>query len=171
MNNKISFACYPAMLATLLLGGCAITQPSTDEMMGSIASRPQEERARSPLLTSGDFCVAVSRQKVLTQSCSGQEDQLFEWDLGELRLQGLCLQAKSDNELMLASCDGEAQWEWQEDKLFNSKVSRCLDVAGRRHRPGTPLRLAECYGGANQSFSWQPPNPWLETLKKQSLTW
>ena len=39
-----------------------------------------------------------------------------------------------------------------EDKLFNNKASRCLDVAGRRHTPNTPLRLAECYGGANQSF-------------------
>ncbi|MFM5707913.1 ricin-type beta-trefoil lectin domain protein [Aeromonas veronii] len=171
MNNKISFACSPAMLAALLLGGCTIKPPSTDVMMGSIASQPQEERSLSPLLTSGDFCVAVSQQKVLAQPCSGKDDQLFEWDLGELRLQDLCLQAKNDSELMLAPCDGQAQWEWQKDRLFNSKVSRCLDVAGRRHTPGTPLRLAECYGGANQSFSWQRPNPWLETLKKQSLTW
>lgn len=170
MNNKISVACTPAILAALLLGGCTIKPPSTDVMMGSITSQPQE-RALSPLLTSGDFCVAVSQQKVLALSCSGKDDQLFEWDLGELRLQDRCLQAKNDSELMLSPCDGQPQWEWQKDRLFNSKVSRCLDVAGRRHTPGTPLRLAECYGGANQSFSWQRPNPWLETLKKQSLTW
>ncbi len=87
------------------------------------------------MLTSGDFCVAVSQQKVLAQPCSGKDDQLFEWDLGELRLQELCLQAKNDSEVMLAPCDGQAQWEWQKDRLFNSKVSRCLDVAGRRHTP------------------------------------
>ncbi|BBQ50950.1 hypothetical protein WP2S18C03_00310 [Aeromonas veronii] len=63
---------------------------------------------------------------------------------------GIC--TRNSNELMLAPCDGHAQWVWQEDKLFNSKVSRCLDVAGRRHSPNTPLRLADCYGGANQSF-------------------
>ena len=82
MNNKISFACSPALLAALLLGGCTIKPPSTDVMMGSIASQPQEERSLSPLLTSGDFCVAVSQQKVLAQPCSGKDDQLFEWDLG-----------------------------------------------------------------------------------------
>lgn len=111
MYNKISFSCTPAMLAALLLGGCTIKPPSTDMMMGSIASQPQEERARSPLLTSGDFCVAVSQQKLLAQPCSGKDDQLFEWDLGELHLQDLCLQAKNDSELMLAPCDGQAQWE------------------------------------------------------------
>ena len=42
------------------------------------------------------------------------------------------------------------------DRLFNRKTGLCLDVAGRRHQPGTPLRLAECYGSANQSFTWQP---------------
>ncbi len=135
MNNKISLACSPALLVALLLGGCTIKPPSTDEMMDSIASIPSEDRVLSPLLTSGDFCVAVSRQKVLAQPCSGKDDQLFEWDLGELRLQDLCLQAKSDSEVMLAPCDGQAQWEWQKDRLFNSKVSRCLDVAGRRHTP------------------------------------
>ncbi len=48
MNNKISFACSPALLAALLLGGCTIKPPSTDVMMGSIASQPQEERSLSP---------------------------------------------------------------------------------------------------------------------------
>ncbi len=48
MNDKISFAYSPAMLAALLLGGCTIKPPSTDVMMGSIASQPQEERSLSP---------------------------------------------------------------------------------------------------------------------------
>ena len=43
------------------------------------------------------------------------------------------------------------------DRLFNRQVSLCLDVAGRRHQAGRPLRLAECYGGANQSFEGRHP--------------
>lgn len=152
MNNKISiFSCRPAVMAALLLGGCTL-KPPMDEVMNSMVAQSQSESASSLLLTYNGFCVGVAGQQAVTQVCGGKDTRSFEWALGELKMQETCLQARSGNELILAPCDGHAQWVWREDKLFNNKASRCLDVAGRRHTPNTPLRLAECYGGANQSF-------------------
>ena len=154
MHNRISiFSRYPALMAAMVLGGCTLKPPSTDEMLSTmVVAHPQSESTPSLLLTNNGFCVGIARQQAVTQVCTDKDAQPLEWDLGELKLQQTCLQAKNSNELMLAPCDGHAQWVWQEDKLFNSKVSRCLDVAGRRHFANTPLRLADCYGGANQSF-------------------
>ena len=83
-----------------------------------------------------------------------------------------CLIARGEDGLAVGECqDDSRQWQWQGDRLFNRQVSLCLDVAGRRHRAAVPLRLAECYGGANQSFTWTPTGGLLERLTHPSLTW
>jgi len=125
----------------------------------------------SALVTDGGFCVALdARDRLVTQPCDLSVRQQFGWDAGALQLVQRCLVASGGSELTLAGCeDGSRQWQWQEDRLFNRQAALCLDVAGRRHKPGTPLRLAECFGGANQSFEWQREESLLEQLELKSL--
>lgn len=164
----------PALLAllTLMLGGCATLQPKPDELL--LGAAPKAAKTPSAtLITSGGFCVALSEQgTLLTQECDQSPHQQFDWDAGALQLAQRCLIARGDDELTMAACeDSSHQWQWQADRLFNRQLSLCLDVAGRRHQPGTPLRLAECYGGANQSFEWKPDGGMLESLGLPKLAW
>ncbi|WP_368172572.1 ricin-type beta-trefoil lectin domain protein [Aeromonas sp. R2-1] len=139
-------------MAALLLGGCAL-QPKPEDLLMGAAPKPKAE-LEATLVTSGGFCVTLSEQgRLLTQPCDQQSNQSFSWDVGALQLAGDCLVAKGEDGLGMEACREEShQWLWQGDRLFNRQVSLCLDVAGRRHKPAVPLRLAECYGGANQSF-------------------
>lgn len=156
-------------LLGLLLGGCAL-QPKPDNLL--LTSRPEPD-ASATLVTGGGFCVTLSDEgTLLTQTCDRGARQRFEWDAGALQLAQRCLVAKGEDGLAVTDCREEShQWQWQADRLFNRTVSLCLDVAGRRHQPGTPLRLAECYGGANQSFEWTPTASLLERLTQPALAW
>ena len=109
---------------------------------------------------------------LLTQPCDQGPNQLFSWDAGALLLAQGCLIATGTDGLVVGGCENDShQWQWQGDRLFNRQVSLCLDVAGRRHRSAVPLRLAECYGGANQSFTWTPTGSLLERLMPPSSIW
>lgn len=143
-------------LVVVALGGCAY-KPQTDELLMGAAPM-QSAPPASALVTDGGFCVALdARDRLITRPCDRSVRQLFSWDAGALQLAQRCLVARGEGELAMAECGDESrQWQWQGDRLFNRKTGLCLDVAGRRHQPGTSLRLAECYGGANQSFAWQP---------------
>ena len=111
-----------------------------------------------------------ARERLITQPCDLSVRQQFSWDAGALQLAQRCLVARGEGELAMAECGDESrQWQWQGDRLFNRKTGLCLDVAGRRHQPGTPLRLAECYGGANQSFAWQPEEGMMTLPDLKSL--
>ncbi len=158
-------------LVVVTLCGCSF-KPKPDEILMGAVPR-QAANAPSTLVTSGGFCVALNtRDQLITQSCDQTARQQFSWDAGALQLQQRCLVAKEGNELVMTECQDESrQWQWQADRLFNSKVELCLDVAGRRHKPGTPLRLAECYGGANQSFEWKSETSVLDQLNLKSLIW
>lgn len=158
-------------LVVVTLCGCSF-KPKQDEILMGAVPR-QAANAPSTLVTSGGFCVALNtRDQLITQSCDQTARQQFSWDAGALQLQQRCLVAKEGNELVMTECQDESrQWQWQADRLFNSKVELCLDVAGRRHKPGTPLRLAECYGGANQSFEWKSETSVLDQLNLKSLIW
>lgn len=158
-------------LVVVTLCGCSF-KPKPDEILMGAVPR-QAANAPSTLVTSGGFCVALNtRDQLITQSCDQTARQQFSWDAGTLQLQQRCLVAKEGNELVMTECQDESrQWQWQADRLFNSKVELCLDVAGRRHKPGTPLRLAECYGGANQSFEWKSETSVLDQLNLKSLIW
>ncbi|WP_325783308.1 RICIN domain-containing protein [Aeromonas sanarellii] len=125
----------------------------------------------SALVTDGGFCVALdARDRLVTQPCDLSTRQQFGWDAGALQLAQRCLVARGEGELAMTECGDESrQWQWQGDRLFNRKTGLCLDVAGRRHQPGTPLRLAECYGGANQSFAWQPEEGMMTLPDLKSL--
>lgn len=164
----------PGLLAllSLMLGGCAALQPKPDALMLGVSPKATHATAYS-LITSGGFCVTMSEQgSLLTQECDKGANQRFDWDAGALQLAQHCLIAKGDDELTLADCqDDSHQWQWQADRLFNRQLSLCLDVAGRRHQPGTPLRLAECYGGANQSFEWKQAGGLLDSLALPKLAW
>lgn len=164
----------PGLLAllTLTLGGCAALQPKQDSLLLGISPKAARTTA-SELITSGGFCVTLGEQgSLLTQECDKGPNQQFDWDAGALQLAQRCLIAKGDDELTLADCqDDSHQWQWQADRLFNRQLSLCLDVAGRRHQPGTPLRLAECYGGANQSFEWKQEGSLLDSLALPKLAW
>ncbi|BBQ50947.1 hypothetical protein WP2S18C03_00280 [Aeromonas veronii] len=96
MHNRISiFSRYPALMAAMVLGGCTLKPPSTDEMLSTIAvAHPQSESAPSLLLTNNGFCVGIARQQAVTQVCTDKDAQPLEWDLGELKLQQTCLQAR-----------------------------------------------------------------------------
>ncbi|MEN9584504.1 MAG: hypothetical protein RLZZ616_1510 [Pseudomonadota bacterium] len=158
-------------LVVVTLCGCSF-KPKPDEILMGAVPR-QAANAPSTLVTSGGFCVALNtRDQLITQSCDQTARQQFSWDAGALQLQQRCLVAKEGNDLVMTECQDESrQWQWQADRLFNSKVELCLDVAGRRHKPGTPLRLAECYGGANQSFEWKSETSVLDQLNLKSLIW
>ncbi|WP_265422495.1 RICIN domain-containing protein [Aeromonas salmonicida] len=158
-------------LVVVALSGCSY-KPKPNEILMGAAPR-QAIDAPSALMTSGGFCVALNAQdQLITQPCEKITRQQFNWDAGALLLEQRCLVAKGVSELVLAECqDDSRQWQWQADRLLNHKVDRCLDVAGRRHKPGTPLRLAECYGGANQSFEWKSSASMLEQLNLKSLIW
>ncbi|MNY54193.1 Ricin-type beta-trefoil lectin domain protein [compost metagenome] len=92
--------------------------------------------------------------------------------MGALQLAQRCLIANGADELAMADCqDGSRQWQWQDDRLFNRQASLCLDVAGSRHKPAVPLRLAECFGGANQSFEWKRTGSMLDLLSLENLAW
>lgn len=164
----------PGLLAllTLMLGGCAALQPKPDALMLGVSPKTPHTTAYT-LITSGGFCVTLDEQgSLLTQECDKGLNQQFDWDAGALQLAQRCLIAKGDDELTLADCqDDSHQWQWQADRLFNRQLSLCLDVAGRRHHPGTPLRLAECYGGANQSFEWKQEGGLLDSLALPKLAW
>lgn len=169
---------HPAFLQTsalaltaMLLSGCALQPKSEDIRFGVL---PQQTKEPSlALVTSGGFCVALSEQgTLLTQACDKSPRQQFNWDAGALQLAQRCLIATGADGLTMTDCqDDSHQWQWQADRLFNQRVSLCLDVAGRRHQPDTPLRLAECYGGANQSFEWRRDGSLLNDLILQSLGW
>lgn len=164
----------PGLLAllTLMLGGCAALQPKPDALL--LGAAPKAARTTTAaLITSGGFCVTLSEQNtLLTQECDQGAHQAFDWDAGALQLAQRCLVAKGGDGLTLADCrDDSHQWQWQADRLFNRQLSLCLDVAGRRHHPGTPLRLAECYGGANQSFEWKQDGGMLDSLGLPRLPW
>ncbi|WP_094698231.1 RICIN domain-containing protein [Aeromonas sp. A35_P] len=158
-------------LIVVALSGCSY-KPKPDEILMGAAPM-QETPITSALVTGGGFCVALNDQGLLiTQPCDQGAHQQFIWDAGALQLAQRCLVAKGVSELAMAECQDESrQWQWQEDRLFNSKADRCLDVAGRRHKPGTPLRLADCFGGANQSFEWQNKGSMLDKLHLKSLIW
>lgn len=158
-------------LVVVTLCGCSF-KPKPDEILMGAVPR-QAANAPSTLVTSGGFCVALNtRDQLFTQPCDQTARQQFSWDAGALQIQQRCLVAKEGNELVMTECQDESrQWQWQADRLFNSKVELCLDVAGRRHKPGTPLRLAECYGGANQSFEWKSETSVLDQLNLKSLIW
>ncbi len=98
-----------------------------------------QSTATSALVTDAGFCVALNdHNQLITQPCDQTARQQFSWDAGALQLDQRCLVAKGVSELTMAECQDESrQWQWQEDRLFNSKADRCLDVAGRRHKPGT----------------------------------
>ncbi|MBR7631100.1 RICIN domain-containing protein [Aeromonas popoffii] len=158
-------------LVVVTLCGCSF-KPKPDEILMGAVPR-QAANAPSTLVTGGGFCVALNtRDQLITQPCDQTARQQFSWDAGALQLQQRCLVAKEGNDLVMTECQDESrQWQWQADRLFNSKVELCLDVAGRRHKPGTPLRLAECYGGANQSFEWKSETSVLDQLNLKSLIW
>ncbi len=158
-------------MAALLLGGCAL-QPKPENLLMGAAPKPKAE-LEATLVTGGGFCVTLSEQgRLLTQPCDQQSNQSFSWDVGALQLAGDCLVAKGEDGLGMEACREEShQWLWQGDRLFNRQVSLCLDVAGRRHKPAVPLRLAECYGGANQSFEWTPSGTLLNRLMHPALAW
>lgn len=159
-------------LFTLTLGGCTTLQPDPDAILLGAAPKA-EKTTMANLITSGGFCVTLSEQNtLLTQDCDQGTQQEFDWDAGALQLARGCLIARGDDELGVADCrDDSHQWQWQADRLFNRQLSLCLDVAGRRHQPGTPLRLAECYGGANQSFEWKQKGGLLDNLGLPKLAW
>jgi hypothetical protein len=158
-------------LVVVALSGCSF-KPKPDEILMGAAPR-QAADTPSTLVTSGGFCVALNAQdQLITQPCDQTARQQFSWDAGALQLQQRCLVAKGGIELAMTECQDESrQWQWQADRLFNRKVELCLDVAGRRHKPGTPLRLADCYGGANQSFEWKSETSMLDQLNLKSLIW
>ena len=158
-------------LMALLLGGCAL-QPRPESLLLGAAPRSTPVPPAT-LVTGGGFCVALSEQgSLLTQPCDQSPRQLFTGDAGALQLAQGCLIARGDDGLAVGECqDDSRQWQWQGDRLFNRQVSLCLDVAGRRHKPAVPLRLAECYGGANQSFEWTPPGTLLNRLMHPALVW
>jgi hypothetical protein len=158
-------------LVVVALSGCSF-KPKQDEILMDAAPR-QAVDTPSTLVTSGGFCVALNAQdQLITRPCDQTARQQFNWDAGALQLQQRCLVAKGRSELAMAECQDESrQWQWQADRLFNRKVEQCLDVAGRRHKPGTPLRLADCYGGANQSFEWKSETSVLDQLNLKSLIW
>lgn len=135
------------------------------------AAPRQSAPLASALVTDGGFCVALNAQdRLVTQPCDLSARQQFGWDAGALQLAQRCLIASAGSELVMAGCEDESrQWQWQEDRLFNRKAGLCLDVAGRRHKAGTPLRLADCYGGANQSFAWRPEGEMMQLLDLKSL--
>ena len=154
-------------LMALLLGGCAL-QPRPESLLMGAAPRSTPVPPAT-LVTGGGFCVALSEQG--SQPAHPALRQLFTWDAGALQLAQGCLIAKGDDGLAVGECqDDSRQWQWQGDRLFNRQVSLCLDVAGRRHRAAVPLRLAECYGGANQSFTWTPTGSLLDRLGLPGLS-
>ncbi len=157
-------------LMALLLGGCAL-QPRPENLLLGAAPRSTPEPPAT-LVTDGGFCVALGEQgRLLTQPCDQSPRQLFSWDAGALQLAQGCLIARGEDGLAVGECqDDSRQWQWQGDRLFNRQVSLCLDVAGRRHRAAVPLRLAECYGGANQSFTWTPTGSLLDRLGLSGLS-
>lgn len=159
-------------LAALLLGGCAL-QPKPKDLLMAAAPKSSMAAAPATIVTSGGFCVTLSEQgTLLTQPCDQSLSQQFSWDVGALQLAQRCLIANGADELAMADCqDGSRQWQWQDDRLFNRQASLCLDVAGSRHKPAVPLRLAECFGGANQSFEWKRSGSMLDLLSLENLAW
>ncbi|WP_421235552.1 ricin-type beta-trefoil lectin domain protein [Aeromonas enteropelogenes] len=155
-------------LVVVVISGCSY-KPTPDELL--MGSAPmQRTDITSALVTSAGFCVTLSGQQLLTQPCDESANQQFSWDAGALELARGCLVASGRSELAVAKCQETSyQWQWQGDRLFNRQAALCLDVAGRRHKPGTPLRLAECFGGANQSFEWKREESLLEQLELKSL--
>ena len=158
-------------LMALLLGGCVLPPRPENLLLGAASSSTPVPPAT--LVTDGGFCVALNEQgRLLTQPCDQEPNQLFIWDAGALLLAQGCLIATGTDGLVVGGCENDShQWQWQGDHLFNRQVSLCLDVAGRRHRSAVPLRLAECYGGANQSFTWTPTGSLLERLMPPSSIW
>lgn len=169
--HPMLFQACTLALVVMTLGGCAL-QPKPEALLMGAAPKSTVPSS-AVLVTDGGFCVALSEKGgLLTQPCDRSPRQQFEWDAGALQLSEHCLIARGSDDLVMADCqDNSHQWQWQADRLFNRQVSLCLDVAGRRHQPGTPLRLAECYGGANQSFEWQPAASLLERLALPNLAW
>ncbi|AXV32423.1 RICIN domain-containing protein [Aeromonas hydrophila] len=165
-----SFRVSTLALVVVALSGCSY-KPKPDEIL--MGAAPMQSIATSALVTDAGFCVALNdHNQLITQPCDQTVRQQFSWDAGALQLDQRCLVAKGVSELTMAECQDESrQWQWQEDRLFNSKADRCLDVAGRRHKPGTPLRLADCFGGANQSFAWQNKSSMFDKLNLKSLIW
>ena len=157
-------------LMALLLGGCAL--PPRPENLLLEAASSSTSIPPATLVTDGGFCVALNEQgRLLTQPCDQEPNQLFIWDAGALLLAQGCLIATGTDGLVVGGCENDShQWQWQGDRLFNRQVSLCLDVAGRRHRSAVPLRLAECYGGANQSFTWTPTGSLLDRLGLPGLS-
>ena len=158
-------------LMALLLGGCAL--PPRPENLLLEAASSSTSIPPATLVTDGGFCVALNeRGRLLTQPCDQGSTQPIIWDAGALLLAQGCLIATGTDGLVVGGCENDShQWQWQGDRLFNRQVSLCLDVAGRRHRSAVPLRLAECYGGANESFTWTPTGSLLERLMPPSSIW
>ncbi|KUE78513.1 ricin-type beta-trefoil lectin domain protein [Aeromonas schubertii] len=139
--------------STLLLAACS-WQPPTQDLINPYLHQGDVAAPSGPsVLTSSGFCLEPQPLGgVVTRPCRDQQGEQLVWWQGRLRSGGYCL-GQGGGGLQLAGCDEALRWVWRLGSLQDSDSKLCLDVAGNRHRAGTPLRLADCYGGANQSFS------------------
>lgn len=139
--------------SSLMLAACA-WQPPTQDLVNPYLHEGEIVAPAGPSVrTSAGFCLEpLAQGGVVTQRCYGDPVTQLVWWQGQLRSGERCLD-HNGGLLRLTHCDQALRWVWRLGSLQASNTKQCLDVAGNRNREGTPLRLADCYGGANQNFS------------------
>ncbi|WP_197717018.1 extracellular catalytic domain type 1 short-chain-length polyhydroxyalkanoate depolymerase [Glycomyces terrestris] len=109
-------------------------------------------------------CVSVrgsGRQAVLRTCADGDHQTFTLTGLGELRVNGRCLEAKGSGtadgtKVVAGECTGSASQFWNvnvDGTITNAHNGLCLDAFGGGTHSGTRVVLWTCTGGANQQWS------------------
>lgn len=99
------------------------------------------------------------RAKVDIWSCNGSNAQKWTYTRGEVKHNGLCLNAKSNGQVILWSCNGQPNEIWifntinHEVLLRAHNFSQCLTDPKGSTRNGTQLVVSACKNSASQHWS------------------